>query len=105
MRCHGTVYRIAEFVLSGWQEDDLPQFSKIDDLIYIQGVAFILATCYHTVGIDHHYHIYVISSTGCSTVMALTEADSHPPVIAKVLSSGIYIALHYFILNTNSTCF
>ena len=56
IKCQGTVYRLAQFVLSGWQGDDLLQFSKIEELISIQDVAIMIATHYHTVGIDRHYH-------------------------------------------------
>ena len=55
IKCQGTVYRLAQFVLSGWQGDDLLQLSKIEELISIQDVAIMIATHYHTVEIDRHY--------------------------------------------------
>lgn len=42
-------------------DNDLPQFRKIDDLIYVQSFAIMVATQYHTVGIDRHYHSYLIA--------------------------------------------
>jgi len=103
IKCQGTVYHLAQFVLTGWQDDDLPQFSKIDDLIYIQSVAIIVATQYHTVGIDRHYHSYLIAITRCKSVIPLTNVNSHPPVNVRVLPSGMHLTLRYHVLNVGHT--
>ena len=103
IRCQGTVYRLAQFVLSGWQDDDLPQFSKIEQLISIQNVAIMVAIHYHTVGIDRHYHSYLIGSTRCKSVIPLANVDSHPPVNVRALPSGMYLTLCYHVLNVSCT--
>ena len=103
IRCQSTVYRLAQFVLSGWQDDDLPQFSKIEELISIQNVAIMVAIHYHTVGIDRHYHSYVIGSTRCRSVIPLANVDSHPPVNVRALPSGMHLTLRYHVLNVSCT--
>jgi len=84
-------------------DDDLPQFRKIDDLIYVQSFAIMVATQYHTVGIDRHYHSYIIAITRCESVIPLTNVKSHPPVNVRVLPSGMHFTLCYHVLNVGHT--
>ena len=99
IKYQGTVYHLTQFVLSGWQGNDLPQFSKIEELISIQDVAIMVATHYRTVGIDRHYHSYLIASTRCKSVVPLANVDSYPPVNVCALPSGMYLTLRYHVLN------
>ena len=102
MKHQSTVYRPAEFVLTGWQDDGLPGFSKIIELLSLQNFAFISVIKYTTVGISQHYHSYVLSPTCHKSVVPLTQEyiNLHPPVNVRVFSTGVYLTLRYHIVNT-----
>ena len=101
-KSQGKVYRSAQFVLIGWQQDDdLPLFGKITDLLRIQDVPILIVTQHETLGIDRHYHSYLLKLTHLKRVVPVNDLDqSHPPVNGQLLSSGLYVSLHSFVLNT-----
>ncbi len=95
------MYRPTQFVLIGWQDDDLPRFGKIKDLLLAQNVAMLAVLQYDTSGIDHHYHSYLICSTHHECIIPLTHLDqSHSPVNVKAIASGVYLTLRYHITTT-----
>ena len=102
MKHQSTVYRPAEFVLTGWQDDGLPEFSKIDALLSLQNVAFLSVIRYVTVGVNRHYHSYVLAPTYQKCILPLTQENInlHPPVNVRVFSTGVYLTLRYHIVNT-----
>lgn len=102
IKSQGKVYRSAEFVLIGWQQDDgLPLFGKINDLLCIQDVPILIVTQCETLGIDRHYHSYLLKLTHLKCVIPVNHLNqSHPPVNGKLFSSGLYVSLHSFVLNT-----
>ena len=59
----GNKYYLGDYVLCGFQDDDLPQFSKVHDILVVESEAFLCTTLYFTRGIDRHYHGYVIVPT------------------------------------------
>ena len=68
----GNTYRLAMFVLAGWQEDDLPQFADIKDIMVINAVCFLHVQTYITTGIDRHVHSYVITKTDSEDLLTLS---------------------------------
>ena len=46
--------------MCGFQEDDLPQFGKVCDILLAREEAFLYISVYITEGTDAHYHSYVI---------------------------------------------
>ena len=56
----GSKYYRGDYVLCGFQENDLPQFGKVYDMILAKEETFLCITVYITEGIDTHYHSYVI---------------------------------------------
>ena len=46
--------------MCGFQEDDLPQFGKVYDILLAKEEAFLCILVYVTKGTDAHYHSYVI---------------------------------------------
>lgn len=57
-----TKYHILDYVLIGWQDDDLPRFGRIDEILVIKGnVMFIVHQC-ETVVIERHFHSFLIKN-------------------------------------------
>ena len=81
------------FVLAGWQDDDLPQFAEIHDILVINNVCFLHLHDYTTAGIDRHVHSYVIKRTENEELLALFELNGHPPTVAHFNANTIYVTL------------
>ena len=47
----GNTYRPVTFVITGWQMDDLPEFSQIQDIFIVQSVCFLRVNAFFTKGI------------------------------------------------------
>ena len=76
------------------QEDDLPLFGRINDIILINGSVLFRANQYRTQGIDRHYHSFCISNTAVESVCWLSElVDYHPLKGHRLLNSNFYITL------------
>ena len=69
------------FILIGWQDDDLPQFGEITDLLAIASNHFIAVKVYNTEGLDRHVHSYVILSTDKLDLISLCELSSYSPTV------------------------
>ena len=52
-----------DYVLIGWQEDDLPLFGLIEDILVINGCALFKVIKYATLKIDRHYHSFHIKKS------------------------------------------
>lgn len=105
VKFQGKVYRPKQFVLIGCQQDDdLPLFGKIDDLLHVQNVPILIIIQCETLGIEHHYHSYLLRLTHHKLVIPVTHLDhSLPSVDCHVFSSGMYVSLRCFVLNTSTT--
>ena len=56
----GSKYYQGDYVLCGFQEDDLPQFGKVYDILLAREEPFLCISVYVTKGRDAHYHSFVI---------------------------------------------
>ena len=56
----GQVYRQSAFLLTGWQDDDLPLFSRIDDMLVVNGNPFLVVVHHDILGISRHVHSFSI---------------------------------------------
>jgi len=99
----GVKYTFTEYVLIGWQDDDLPAFGQIQCIVVMEGIVLFTVTKYHTLGIDWHFHSCVIDRSdevqlcplselvyyhpfGLTTLMAINT--SHSALILK--ASSVY---------------
>lgn len=63
-----------EFVHKGFQEDDLPVFGKILDIIVIAGSTSLLQLeVYQTMGINSHLSAFQVSRTNLKTIVLLSR--------------------------------
>ena len=95
----GNTYRITIFILIGWQEDDLPQFGEIKDILVINCTYFLLVRVYMTLGIDRHVHSYVVKSKRDEeNILSLSELPGYPPTVGHSLDRQLYITLRSHII-------
>lgn len=81
----------------GYQDDDLPKFGMIEELLSVKGIVFVALTMYINEGIYSHYHSYVVGRTCQKKLMLIKELDGHPPTIGHTSSSQqVYILLHVY---------
>lgn len=98
----GVKYTLTEYVIVGWQDDDLPEFGQIQCIVVIKGLVLFTTTKYCTLGIDRHFHSYVIRRSGEVQLYSLSELIDYHSFPAHCLNSHLYIALHSHIENTLS---
>ena len=93
----GNTYRLAMFILIGWQDDDLPQFGEIKDIFVINSTHFLLVRVYMTMGIDRHVHSYVIKRKNEENIKLLSELPGYP-VVGHSLNRQLYITLRTHVI-------
>ena len=91
---HGSKYSRSDYVIIGWQEDDLPLFGRINDIMLINGSVLFRVNQYRTLGIDRHYHSFCIRNTAVESVCWHSElVDYHPLQGHRLFNSNLYITL------------
>lgn len=103
---YGERYYRNEFVLVGFQDDDLPAFGKINDIVVASGTIPLLAVnLYKTVGINSHIAAYQILRTNHRSTVLLSSLTnkhilySHP----YIGDNNTYITLRSHVPNIIST--
>ena len=87
-------YTCLDYVVKGWQSDDLPIFGQIKDIIVVNDSALLFCVQdYETAGIDRHYHSFSISVTGEEDVVCLPELVDHHTFYGHLHNGSIYITL------------
>lgn len=60
VKCNGTKYQAQDYLLIGWQDDDLPIFGRIKTIYHIDNAIYFKIAKFPTLGIDRHFHSIVI---------------------------------------------
>ena len=94
----GNTYRLVGFVVFDWQQDDLPKFGQINDIYVVESLCILLLTSYRTVGIDRHFHSYIIENEHCEVPILLKDLPGHPTIFAHSLNNDLHICLHSHII-------
>ncbi len=85
----GYKYARRDYLLVRWQADDLPCFAKVEDIaVFQQAIMFLLSVC-KTIGIDHHYHSYIIGTTSERIALWYSEIVDKEPHVAHVLQNSV----------------
>ena len=100
----GYKYTRSDYLLIRWQADDLPCFARVEDIaVFQQKIIFLLLLC-TTVGIDNHYHSYVIRKTPERTALWYEQIVDKEPHVAHVLQNGeMYVTVRSHTENTACT--
>ena len=69
----GSKYSCGDVIWCGYQQDELPEFGKLCDIMKIQSQVFFNLNLYVTNGIDRHYNSFVIESTTNMTVKLISD--------------------------------
>jgi len=64
---HNIVYNLDDIILCGFQEDDLPLFGKIFDILLIKKLPFLCVQLFSTEGMDRHFYSYILKGTDSKT--------------------------------------
>lgn len=81
-----------DYVLIGWQEDDLPLFGLIEDILVLNGRTAFKVIKYLTSEIDRHYHSFHIKKTSDRDFCWLSKLVDHHTFQGHVLlNSKLYI--------------
>ena len=54
-------YSVSDYLLIGWQDNDLPIFGKVQFIAVVIGKPLFAICSYRTIGIDRHSHSFVLS--------------------------------------------
>ena len=75
IKLNGIKYQQQDYVIISWQDDDdLPIFGHIISIFVVQNTAFFKIQMFVTLGIDRHYHSFVIhEGDEKEVVVCLTE--------------------------------
>ena len=85
----GSKYSVSDYLLIGWQDDDLPIFGKVHFIAVVIGKPLFATCSYHTIGIDRHYHSFVLSrGTEAYSMYWLSELPLCQPFKAHQLTNG-----------------
>ena len=100
MKFNGYTYQPNNFIIVGFQQDDLPKFSKIDEILLIGDNPLVLTTEYNTNGIMHHYHSYSITSDKIQREFHLKDIVDPRPLITHTIRDVSNYHLHISIRST-----
>ena len=93
-----TKYAKSEYVLISWQDDDLPVFGRIDSIVSVSGFILFSVNVYRTLGIDHHYHSFVVTRTTNRALHILKELQDYRSYQAHMLSKDqLYITYKSYV--------
>ena len=84
----GVKYSFSDYVIVGWQPDDLPRFGLIKDIFVAQDICYILVQEYKTIGIDRHYHSFCIEVTDEEVVFSINGMFEHHTFRAHRTDNG-----------------
>ena len=66
----------------------MPQFGKIEDIAVVQDAIFLDLIVYKTVGIDRHFHSFVITKGNRRTVVTLSELMNYQTFNAHLIGNN-----------------
>ena len=90
----GIKYMYSDYVIFGWQSDDLPLFGRIEDIVVVDNRAVLLrAQQFFTVGIDRHYHSFSIQRSNKEVIVSLTELVDYHTFKAHKIKDSLLLTL------------
>lgn len=73
----GVKYSLNEFVIMGWEMNDLPVFGEIVEIVCIPYNAFLRLRKCLTIGIVRHYHSFSVKKTNDERLVLLQNIKDH----------------------------
>lgn len=95
----GVKYMHSDYILLRWQENDLPVFGRIVDIVVISSSALFEVTPYIAYGIDRHFHSFVIQRGGETEYHWLLDLCHFETFRAHSKDGSLFITFHSHIEN------
>ena len=95
----GIKYQRESYVITAWQVDDLPRFGRIEDIIVVQDTVYFKVTCTETLGIDRHFHSFVVKKCSITEIVSYSELADNQVFDAHTVNKTMYITFRSHIEN------
>ena len=95
IKIYGSQFTRGQYVLCGWQDDDLPMFALIKDITVVAECPLVALEKFTTEGINNHLQSYLITSTRHVFVSKVSSLPYKDPITAHFYpgDGGLYIAM------------
>ena len=92
-------------MLCGFQEDDLPIFGRIDDIMVVTSTPMFSIRLFTTLGINNHLLSYAIEHAHRSTLILISQLIYPEPLSPhqRIGDDNVYIALRSQVPNTTAS--
>ena len=92
---YGCKFYSSEYIHCGWQDDDLPQFGKIKDIVVVSNHPLLFVELFQTTGINSHILAYQITSLYSFSLIMLSSLTNKYSFSAHtyIADSNLYIAV------------
>lgn len=102
---YGQEFYRGEFVLHKFQDNDLPQFGRIKDILVLSTTPLLAIEEYRTQGINNHLMSYCISRTNSKIVVLLSSLEEKQSYSSHIYQGDeeMYIALKSHVIYVNAT--
>ena len=100
---YGEKYHTADYVHLSFQENDLPIFRKIIEIMVIQSIALFQLEIFQTIGINSHLSAYAICGTSQKNLLLLPKLCNKQRYCAHSYRGDSYV---YIVMKLNfPNCF
>lgn len=88
-------------MISGFQDDDLPVFARIDDIMVIAATPVLSVRVFKSVGINNHLQCYAIENAHQTAFLLLSQLFFSEPLSPHQIigDKNTYIALRTYVSN------
>ena len=102
IKIYGETYHRSEFVICGFQEDDLPIFGRIDAIMVITGTPIFSLRIFRTLGLSNHLLCYAIERLHKTSLVLLSQLMHKEPLTPhqRTGDDNVYITLRFHVINT-----
>lgn len=100
IKIYGNEYHKSSYVHCGFQNNDLPEFAKIIDILVVHGAPLLYLKLYETEGINNHLMAYSIICTHKTTLVHLPTLQNREIYDAHtyITDKRLYIAMRAYVL-------
>ena len=88
---NGIKYQITDYIITGWQYNDLPSFSCISAIYVVNNTPFFKAAASKTLGFDCHYHSFLLEAypdEQKESILCVSSLIDHQTYQAHQLCNG-----------------
>ena len=100
---YGKHFVKGQYIMCGWQHDDLPQFARIKDIILVVEYPLLILDTFITQGINNHLSSYLIKGTRHVFIFRVSSLLVRDTFMAHTYPGDgqLYIAMKYHVERTD----